>query len=940
MAGADDTAFVGRSAELERMDQCLRTARSGKASSVLVQGAAGIGKSALVRRWLAGLAPEDLPVLRATCDTSEEDLAFGVIGQLTSRVPAALLDRFPLLTGMVPAAEPFQVGAELLGLLGELQSGGPVLIVIDDVQWADRPSAQVLGFVLRRLEADAVLTVLLARSGPAPGEAGGLDLHRLIAGMPHSRELTLTGLEITEVAELAGLAYGRPVGRGTAERLRNHTDGHALYLRTLLAEVSWESVAHGRDVLPVPTSLVQALRRQLDGLPAPARSLVEGIAVVGGPAPLATAARVASVTEPDAALEPLLAQGIVRWWPNQPSTPVSVAHALQREAIVDAIPPRRLRALHAAAAALVDRAASWPHRVAAANGPDTRLARELELAAGEYHASGEPVRAATLLLWASEVARSRRERERLLLTAAARLLWAQQYVRVEPLLARVEAAEPCPLRSLVLGGYGTPRGAPETVDLLTEALEPEPEPEPERERERERGAGPGEAGAEAGFVPAMAGTWLGIKHILDGHGAKAAPLLRDVLAIERLEPQLAPWATGTLGLAHSFCAGARAALREYDTLAPPGSPRSAAEQAIQRAYRGMLQMWAGDLSDAQNELAVALDTARVNGCAVTAEFTYANLAVSQYFLGHWDEAAISADHALVIAEAEEKPWAFSYACSIASWVPAGRGQWGRARELVQRSHQWSKAFSPGFAAIGEAVLAQARGDCPAMLAALRTIVRARPDSGSLAFQTWWRPLYVEALIAEGELADATDALAHLTALGEEAPSLRLAVMWLSGQLARALGEHKRARDLFEEGLGLSASSDDPPLHRAMLAHSHGRLLAQAGEHHRADGCFTQARDLFTALGAQPFLTRYHDDFTDRPSGRDQAAGVPLSGLTDRERDISLLIGCGLTNREIAAKLFISSKTVEYHLSHVYQKLSLSGRRQLRNMVQRDSPVSI
>ncbi|MFB6977641.1 ATP-binding protein [Streptomyces scopuliridis] len=925
MATGGDTAFVGRTAELDRMHQCLRTARSGKASSVLVQGAAGIGKSALVRRWLAGLTPENLPVLRAACDTSEEDLAFGVIRQLTSRVPTALLDRFPLLAGAVPAAEPFQVGTELLELLGELQSDGPVLIVVDDVQWADRPSAQVLGFVLRRLEADAVLTVLLARSGPEPGEAGGLDLHRLVAGMPHSCELTLAGLGVTEVAELATLVYGRPVGRGTAERLRNHTDGHALYLRTLLAEVAWDSVTHGRDALPVPTSLVQALRRQLDGLPGPARSLVEGIAVLGGPAPLATAARVASVTESDAALEPLLAQGIVRWWPNQPSTPVAIAHELQREAIVTATSPRRLRALHAAAATLVDRAASWSHRVAATQGTDTQLARELELAAGEYHATGEPVRAATLLLWASEVALPRSERERLLLTAAARLLWAQRYVRVEPLLARIEAAEPCPLRSLVLGGYGTPRGAPEAADLLTEALE----------------AGRAEAGAE--FVPAMAGTWLGIKHIVGGHGAKAVPLLRDVLAIDRLEPQLAPWAAGSLGLARSYCAGARAALCEYDTLAPAGSPRSVAEQAIQRAYRGMLQMWAGDLTDAENELAVALDTARTNGCAVTAEFTYANLAAAQYFLGRWDEAAISADHALVIAEAEEKPWAFAYACSIASWVQAGRGQWQRAQELVQQSYQWSGAISPAHglppAAVGAAVLAQARGDYPAMLGALRTILRARPDSGPLAFQTWWRPLYVEALIAGGDLDDADTALAHLTALGEDAPSLRTAVMWLSGRLSQAHGEDKRARDLFEEGLSLPASSDDPPLHRAMLAHSHGRLLGQAGEHHRAAAHFAQARDLFAALGAQPFLTRYRDDFADRPSGSHHAAGLPLSELTDRERDISLLIGRGLTNREIAARLFISSKTVEYHLSHVYQKLSLSGRRQLRNMVQQDSPLS-
>ncbi|MEV6419597.1 helix-turn-helix transcriptional regulator [Streptomyces sp. NPDC051662] len=124
----------------------------------------------------------------------------------------------------------------------------------------------------------------------------------------------------------------------------------------------------------------------------------------------------------------------------------------------------------------------------------------------------------------------------------------------------------------------------------------------------------------------------------------------------------------------------------------------------------------------------------------------------------------------------------------------------------------------------------------------------------------------------------------------------------------------------------------------MLAHSHGRLLARSGEHHRAAARFTQARDLFAALAARPFLTRYRDDFAGRPSGSHHAAGLPLLELTDREHDISLLIGRGLTNREIAAWLFISSKTVEYHLSHVYQKLSLSGRRQLRNIVQQNGPL--
>jgi ATP/maltotriose-dependent transcriptional regulator MalT len=929
MAAVGGTTFVGRTCELERMDQCLREAESGKASSLLVQGPPGIGKSALVRHWVSRLAPGERSVLRAACDPAEEDSAFGVIGQLVSRVQAAVRDRFPLLRGTIPAtAEPFQVGRELLGLLGELQSGGPVLVIVDDVQWSDRPSAQVLGFVLRRLEADAVLTVLLARSGAESGQGAGLDLPRLIAGTPYSCSLSLSGLGVPEVAELATLAYGRPLGGGTAERLRKHTGGHALYLQTLLAEFPVERVVQAGGSLPVPTSLAQALRRQLEALPVPARSVVEGIAVLGGPVPLATAARVAGVAEPDAALECLLTQGLVRWWPNRPPALVGIAHDLQREAILSATPPSRLRTLHTTAAALVPRSASWAHRVAATHGSDALLANELELAAAEYHASGEAVKSATLLLWASEVAPSGGERERLLLTAAARLLWAQQYMRVEPLLARIGACEPCPLRSLVLGGYGTPRAALGATELLAEALEGEP------------------AATGAGFVRAMAGTWLGISYVTDGHGAKAVPLLRHVLADDRLEPQLAPWAAGALGLARSHSAGARAGLREYDDITRTHRPCSAAEHAIQRAYRGMLQLWAGDLTDAEHELTVALDAARANGCAVTSEFTYANLAASQYFLGRWDEAGINADLALAICDAEEKLWAFPYAYCVASWVPAGRGQWQRARDLLRRSYQWSRtlALTPShavpLAAIGDAVLAQARGDHAGMLAALRTVLSAQPDSGPLSYQAWWRPLHVEALIASGDLSGAASALARLTELRETAPALDTAVAWLSGQLAQARGETERARDLFEQGLARPTSADDPPLHRAMLAHSHGRLLKGMGHQWRAAICFAQARAQFEALGARPFLTRYREDLA-RPTSDGRAEGrAPLSELTDRERDIAQFISRGLTNREIADKLFISSKTVEYHLSHIYQKFSLSGRRELRDLVQQDRSPGI
>ncbi|MBK3584148.1 AAA family ATPase [Streptomyces sp. MBT57] len=915
------TSFVGRASELESLDEALRKAQSGRASCVLVEGPAGIGKTALVRHWLARLASEEHLVLRALCDPSERDLAYGTIGQLVSRTDVVDSERYPLLSGAIPAAaEPFQVGSELLSLLDELQTGKPIIVIVDDIQWADRPSAQVLGFVQRRLEADAVLTVLLTRDSMTSGQAEWLYLPRMVAALPSYHQLTLTGLSIEEVTDLATLLYGCPVARGAAERLHAHSRGHALHLRTLLSEVPMESVLRERSVLPVPTSLSQHLRRQLQNLPGPAQSLVEGIAVLDAPTPLAIAARVASVAEPDAALEPLLAINLVEWWPSRPSIPVAIAHGLQRQAILGSVSPHRLRSLHAAAADLVPRDMSWVHRVAASDGSDSQLAWELQEAAAGRLAAGDFVKAATLLLWASEVAVTCMERENLLATAAAWLLWAQQYTRVEPLLERIRATEPCALRSLVLGGYGTPRGDPGAADLLVEALRVE------------------KAGAGVEFVPVMASTWLGINHVVRGHASKAVPLLRNALASERLEPSLTPWAVGTLGLAHSYTYGARAALNEYDEKAPSGGPRSVADQTIQRAYRGMISLWAGDLTDAHHDLTKALDTARVAGCAVTAEFTYSNLAATQYFLGYWNESAVNGGLAMAIAESEEKPWALPYAYSVASWVAAGRGDWDRAREMIDRAYHWSRSIAPGYlsiAAVADAVLAQAQGNYPAQLLAVRSILQARPDSGQSALQTWWRPLYVEALIAGDDLDEATRALADMTILAGEAPSLRAAVVWLSGRLAHVLGETRQAYGLFEEGVDLATSSDAPPLHRAMLAHSHGRFLAQEGDRRRAAERFAESRSLFTALGAQPFLKRYRQDFTARTSSPQLTdSRIPISELTNREYDIARLIGRGLTNREISATLFISSKTVEYHLSRIYQKFLLAGRRELRELVQR------
>ncbi|NUR60854.1 MAG: AAA family ATPase, partial [Catenulispora sp.] len=356
--------FVGRVRESDQLAGCAAKARDGEAWLAVVEGEAGIGKSALARRLAASLA--DFTVLWATGDASETDVSGGVISQLIRRVDHDLAAPFPLLTQEgAGAASANAIGGQLLLLLGVLQeSRGPVAIVVDDVHWADPLSLQVLGFVLRRLWADRVLTVLLTRSD-AESTVGTLD--RLVRSLERAVRVQVGGLGEDEVAQVARRLLDVRLAPGLVERLHSYTKGHPLYLRTVLTEVPVQTL---RDETaqrwPAPRTLRVSIRTVLDQLPADSVALLEAMAVLAGRLPLATVARVAGVADPAGALGPALAAGLAQWWPTESQSPVALVHALQRDAVYDAIEPGRRRALHLAAAGVVGTGAAWAHRVAAA----------------------------------------------------------------------------------------------------------------------------------------------------------------------------------------------------------------------------------------------------------------------------------------------------------------------------------------------------------------------------------------------------------------------------------------------------------------------------------------------------------------------------------------------------------------------------------------------
>jgi hypothetical protein len=362
---------------------------------VSIEGDPGMGKSALARQALA-----DVRVLSARADQAEADLDFGLVDQLFRSaggpVPA-------ILPGAGPAASAFTVGAQLLQVVGELATVAPTVILVEDLQWADRNSLDALTFTLRRLSVDPVAAVLTFR-----GPVSQLDqaAQRLLASMEHRVHLTLGGLGRDEVAELAAGRPGPPLDDQAIERLYLGTGGHPLYLHTLLSEGSGFDPRRDQQTLPgqltLPRSLAQVIGGQLRGLPPDTQAILEMLAVLNLRMPVAQLGQAAQIGSPTVAIEPAVAAAMVDWWPDEPSGPVQIRHLLVRDAIYAQITPTRRRELHGRAATVVSEQASWEHRVAALDQPDEELAARLErLAAGEA-GQGRLIIAATHLQWACD----------------------------------------------------------------------------------------------------------------------------------------------------------------------------------------------------------------------------------------------------------------------------------------------------------------------------------------------------------------------------------------------------------------------------------------------------------------------------------------------------------------------------------------------------------
>jgi ATP/maltotriose-dependent transcriptional regulator MalT len=443
------------------------------------------------------------------------------------------------------------------------------------------------------------------------------------------------------------------------------------------------------------------------------------------------------------------------------------------------------------------------------------------------------------------------------------------------------------------------------------------------------------------WVRMLAATGLASLYFWQGRGDDTVKAARRALGGDRHHPALARLARQFQAVAALHTAGPAAAMDELQRVLslPPTANSAMPHQADGLAWRsslqGLLGQFRGAIDDARGVMRF-IQEGSVAEVDVNPEYS---LAWAHYLLGQWDEAVINAEHALSIAIAEGKAWAYARVHMIMTLVAAGRGDWKAASASAVEADRWVHTLGPAeytvFPVMAEAAIAQARGDRVGMAKIIAPLIEFDRSGGwPLAYEPWWRVLQAEGLIGVGQLRAAREAVGRVEEDAARMPVLEYAAARLSGQLAEAEGNDQGAREIFDAALAVTPGKDAIPLHRAMLEEAYGRLLVRTHERRSGINWLKAAHQRYLALGARPFAERCAQGFgfATVPQGDQEDEGGPLAALTERERSVAHLVARGLTSQEVAARLFLSSKTVGYHLGHIYEKLGVASRRELRELL--------
>ena len=918
----------GRSAEAARIDHLLAAARDGRSGVLVIRGEAGVGKTALLDYAAAAAG---MQVLRGTGIESEAELPFAAL-QLLLRPGLGRLDVLPppqagALRGAfglasAPGADRFLIGLAALSLLAELAGDGALLCLIDDAHWLDRASADALLFAARRLGSEGVVLLIVAREDgfDAPG-LPELPLGRL--GRDASRAL------------LAEHAPGLPPG--LADRVLAEADGNPLALLELpaaLSEASGGPVALAASLelpapLPLPRRLQQTYYRQVAALPAPARTflLVTAAEETGDLGLVRRAAQALGVSA--AASGAAERSGLI----VVDAQAVAFRHPLVRSAVYQGATSAEREAAHAALAGALDDLLTgelgadrqaW-HHAAAATGPDERVAAELEQAADRARQRLGHAAAAAALERAARLTPDQPERARRLIAAAGAALDAGRPDAAIALAGQGQSltTDPAALAEIarVRAWVAFERGAMHRVHELVVA-----------------GAGP-IAGADPTAAAALlrlgavAGWWAGDAKLVQEAADRMTGLGQDGLipglgALQAMADLLA----GRPAAAVSGLAEVVAAARD---LRP--------DQLALRFYAANMALLIGDFDRGRDLMLSTAQACRAQGVIRFLAPLSLGLAHADFCLSRFRAATESATEGLRLAQDTGQPVRAAGLYGMLALLAAVSGDEPRCRELAASAlHQVAAEEVANVSTLAEWALGLLDLGLGRYGAALNQFEMTATGPLRHYLQPMlFAPDQIEAAVRFGP-ADHGAARAADSAAARAAEPLGRFAAWAAatGQ-PWALAVLHRCQALTGDG--------DPETHyrEALRQHAvsgrpfeHGRTELLYGEWLRRGRRGMEARAhlrtalaLFDRTGAAPWAERARAEL--RAAGEPAAAGAPapdrLSLLTPQELQVVRLAASGATNRDIAAQLFISPRTVSHHLYRAFPKLGVTNRTTLARL---------
>jgi DNA-binding CsgD family transcriptional regulator len=907
-----DPTFVGRRAELGLLQALMEEVHAGHPRVVLVEGPPGIGKSALIRRFLANAGA--VQVLGASGEEVETLLAFGVIDQLVRAAPGSVPESLlGLLSNEGPTRDPISVGGALVEVVGGLQGEAPVAIVVDDAQWADRPSLQALLFALRRLQADRVLALVCARDSAPPQLLEGLD--RFIDSGWGAR-LTVRGLDPDGIRELAmSMGIGElPIS--AAQRVRDHTGGSPLHTRALLEELPLETLKRSTAVpLPSPRKYSALVLSRLAACSDEAQRLVIAASVLGLICPLSVVAQLAGVDDPLGALEQTIAGRLLEERDVAEGT-VGFPHPLVRAAVYHDLSPTRRAALHERAAALThDEAASLRHRLAAFHGNSAELVADLTGFGRREAARGAWASAADAILSARRLSASGRERDELLLEAAEYLTFGGEVTAAAALSDDVATLGESARREYVLGSIALMSGRHE-----------------EAERSLTGAFALCDMGTDRALATQVAVQLANLTLTRARAGDGAAWAARALEVAQGTIPVSNALSCLAIGL--TFAGRPAEAMASVATLPDP-SDEVTPDRIDGYLGRGFVRYVTDDHDGACRDLAPLCATLRRRGPAYLAVAALATMSMAEYRMGAWDDSILHGQLAASICEDADQAWLRGYAHASACAPLAARAVWDAARLHVEAARR-AAAIDPGefesisFAAMAAAQLARAQGDDEGVLSVLEPVLPlAEWDGVREPGVIDWQVLYTQALVNLRRLENAEAVLSRYEGLAAERErrSAMAAAARVRACLDAARGAGARAEASFVASLA-HLEGVHMPFESGLTDLEYGSFLRRAGKRSQAAAHLRSAHGRFSELGARPFLERCDRELAACGLTPIKRRSPERDRLTPQELSIARLVASGKTNRQVAAELVVSVKTVEYHLANVYGKLGLRSRHQL------------